>query len=425
MVCVSNEKGNIIMKAVVFTLGCKVNECESDSLIAGLIERGYEVSDKLVPADVYVVNTCAVTAEAEKKSRQTASRIKKIAPNAKIIFTGCATQKNPQPFIEKSQDYLVTGVFNKNKILDMIDQAGVRVSPPCSQFEELAYTKSLRTRCYVKVQDGCNNFCSYCIIPYLRGRIRSRNPVSVVNEIKALNPKEAVINGINLSAYNYQGQTLTHLIKALYDVDCRIRLGSLEVNVITPEFLSALKGLKNFAPHFHLSLQSGSDLVLKSMNRHYTREEYIKKVNLIREYFADAGITTDIIVGFPTESEKDFLDTLDLVDRVKFSDIHPFPFSPRQGTKAFEMKDLAPEIKKERLGILLEKKKTCKENFAKSLIGSELYALFEEEKDGYLEGYTENYLRVYYKGKAPVGKLVKVKVISPFKEGAIIEYEEN
>ncbi|MBO5067868.1 MAG: hypothetical protein J6C62_05655 [Clostridia bacterium] len=149
------------MKAVVFTLGCKVNECESDSLIAGLIERGYEVSDKLIKADVYVVNTCAVTAEAEKKSRQTASRIKKLNPNAKIIFTGCATQKNPTAFTEKSSDYLVTGTFNKNKILDMLDCTGEQITPPCSEFEELNVVKALRTRTYVKVQDGCNNFCSY------------------------------------------------------------------------------------------------------------------------------------------------------------------------------------------------------------------------------------------------------------------------
>ena len=250
------------MKAVVFTLGCKVNECESDSLIAGLIKKGYEVSDKLVFADLYIVNTCAVTKEAEKKSRQTAARIKKLNPNAKIIFTGCAAQKDPKSFIDKSDDFLVTGVFNKNQILDMLDNSGVKVSAPCTEFEELLPTVSLRTRAYIKVQDGCNNFCSYCIIPYLRGRNRARNPENVINEIKVVNPKEAVINGINLSAYNYGGVTLTGLIERLKDVDCRIRLGSLEVGVITEEFLMALKNLKNFAPHFHLSLQSGSTAVL-------------------------------------------------------------------------------------------------------------------------------------------------------------------
>lgn len=412
------------MKAVVFTLGCKVNECESDSLIAGLSERGYEVSDKLVPADLYIVNTCAVTAEAEKKSRQTASRIKKLNANAKIIFTGCASEKSYSSFADKSNTYLVTGSFSKNKILEMLDKTGVHMSPPSLEFEELNVVKSLRTRTYVKVQDGCNNFCSYCIIPYLRGRSRSRNPESIINEIKALSPKEAVINGINLSAYNYNGTTLSGLIERLQGVETRIRLGSLEVGVITESFLTALKNLKNFAPHFHLSLQSGSNNVLKKMNRHYTAEEYAEKVDLIRKFFPDAGITTDIIVGFPTETEEDFIDTVKLVERVKFSDIHPFPFSPRSGTVAFKMKDLPPEIKKERLNRLLELKAERKKNFINSFIGKQLEFLFEEVKDGYAEGYSENYIRLYVKDFIDNGKIRKVTVIAPFKDGALAEIKE-
>ncbi len=410
------------MKAVVFTLGCKVNECESDSLIAGLIERGYEVSDKLVPAELYIVNTCAVTAEAEKKSRQTASRIKKLNPNAKIIFTGCASQKNYNAFADKSSAYLVTGSFSKNKILDMLDKVGVEISPAKTDFEELNVVKSLRARAYIKVQDGCNNFCSYCIIPYLRGRSRSRNPQNIINEIKLVNPKEAVINGINLSAYSFNGEGLTGLVKALKDVDCRIRLGSLEVNIITKEFLCALKELKDFAPHFHLSLQSGSNNVLKKMNRHYTVEEYIEKVDLIREFFPNAGITTDIIVGFPTETEQDFTDTLKLVDRVKFSDIHPFPFSPRSGTVAYKMQDLPSDVKKQRQAILIEKKAESKNNFISGLIGESLNVLFEEICDGYLEGYSENYVRVYVKGgETLLHQIEKVKVIEPFKDGVLAQ----
>ncbi len=409
------------MKAVVFTLGCKVNECESDSLIAGLIERGYEVSDKLVYADFYIVNTCAVTAEAEKKSRQTASRIKKLNPTAKIIFCGCASQKSYNDFADKSNAYLVTGTFNKNKILDLLDKSGVKISPPTAEFEELNVVNSLRTRAYIKAQDGCDNFCSYCIIPYLRGRSRSRNPENVVREILTVKPKEAVINGINLSAYSFNGKGLTGLINQLKDVDCRIRLGSLEVNVITPEFLSALKVLKDFAPHFHLSLQSGSNNVLKKMNRHYTAEEYIEKVNLIREFFPDAGITTDIIVGFPTETDEDFMDTLKLVDRVGFSDIHPFPFSPRSGTVAYKMQDLSSEIKKRRQAILIEKKAECKNNFINGLIGKSLNVLFEENIDGYAEGYSENYVRVYVKDLKELHQIKKVKIIAPYKDGAIAE----
>lgn len=409
------------MKAVVFTLGCKVNECESDSLISGLTDLGYEVSDKLVPADLYIVNTCAVTKEAEKKSRQMASRIRKLSKDAKIIFTGCAVQKDPKQFLDKSDEFLLTGVFNKNQILSMLSEKGEKLSPECGVFEELFLTKSLRTRAYVKVQDGCNNFCSYCIIPYLRGRTRSRNPQSVIKEIEQIKPKEAVINGINLSAYNYNGTTLAGLMVALKDVDCRIRLGSLEVNVIDHEFLSALKQLKDFAPHFHLSLQSGSNAVLNAMNRHYTREEYIEKVDLIREYFPDAAITTDIIVGFPTETEQDFLDSVDIVEKVKFADIHPFPFSPRSGTVAYQMKDLSPEIKKQRVNKLLELKNNCKNAFASSMIGKTFKVLFEEDKDGYATGYTENYLRVYLKADNLNGCMKKVKIIKPYLDGALAE----
>lgn len=389
------------MKAVVFTLGCKVNECESDSLISGLVELGYEVSDKLVPADLYIVNTCAVTNEAEKKSRQMASRIRKLSPSAKIIFTGCAVQKDPKQFENKSNEFLLTGVFNKNEILRLLSEKGNYLSPPCETFEELNPTKSLRTRDYVKVQDGCNNFCSYCIIPYLRGRSRSRAPEKVYEEIKNTKAKEVVINGINLSAYDYNGINLTGLIKKLKDLPVRIRLGSLEVNVIDREFLNALKELYNFAPHFHLSLQSGSDAVLKKMNRHYTTAEYLEKVNLIREYFTDAGITTDIIVGFPTENEENFQETVEFVKKVGFTDIHPFPFSSRSGTVASKMKDLPNEVKKDRLNQLLKIKAECKQNFALSMVGKELDFLFEEIKDGCAVGYTQNYLRIYIKDYKP------------------------
>ncbi len=409
------------MKAVVFTLGCKVNECESDSLITGLIERGYEVSDKLIPADLYIVNTCAVTSEAEKKSRQTASRILRLNPNAKIIYTGCASEKAPTAFKQKKGVSLVTGAFSKNKILELLDSEGVALAPPETEFEELLPVKSLRTRTFVKVQDGCNNFCTYCIIPHLRGRSRSRNPEKVIEEINLVRPLEAVINGINLSAYDYNGVNLAGLIKKLSGVNARVRLGSLEVNVIDDEFLTSLKGLKDFAPHFHLSLQSGSDRVLKKMNRHYTGKEYLEKVNLIRKYYPDAGITTDIIVGFPTETEEDFLDTLDLVDSAKFSDIHPFIFSPRSGTPAYKMPDVNGEIKKSRLDKLIEKKALLKLAFADKNAGKILTALIEEEKNGCLVGYTENYLRVYVKGEMPKERMQKVKIAKPYLDGALAE----
>ncbi len=408
------------MKAVVFTLGCKVNECESNSLIEGLSRRGFEVSDKLEKADLYIVNTCAVTHEAEKKSRQMASRIKKLNSNAKIIFTGCATQKDPKAFSNKDGGYLVTGVFGKDKLLDIIDRSGETLFESTTEFEEMCLVKSLRTRTFIKVQDGCNNFCSYCIIPYLRGRSRSRSPESVAEEIKALSPFEAVINGINLSSYNYNGQNLTGLLKHLEFADCRLRLGSLEVNVINREFLEQTKRLKNFAPHFHLSLQSGSDSTLKKMNRHYTASEFLQKVELIREYYPEAGITTDVIVGFPTETDENFKQTLDLIGKVRFSDIHAFAFSPRSGTVAYKMKDLDYQTKKQRLDKLLDVKDKSKAEFVDNCINKVKEFLPEEEKDGYAVGYTENYLRVYVKG-ALQKRMMKVLIKSAFRDGALGE----
>ncbi len=407
------------MHAVVFTLGCKVNECESNSLISGLKEMGYTVSDKLEYADLYIVNTCAVTNEAEKKSRQTFSRIKKFNKDAKIIYTGCASQFNPNAFADKENTVCVTGTFSKDRILEVLSSSGIFVQEEPNYFEEMLPPSTLRAREFIKVQDGCNNFCSYCLIPYLRGRSRSRNPKKILEEINKLNPNEAVINGINLSAYNFNGLDLTGLIKELQSVKARIRLGSLEVNVITSEFLSALKGLKDFAEHFHLSLQSGSNKVLKDMNRHYTREEFLSKVNLIREYFPNAGITTDIIVGYPTEREQDFIDTLNLAKQCKFSDIHAFPFSKRAGTRASKIKDLSSEIKKERLNILLNEKQKLKEEFLQRFIGKELEFLPEEVVDGIVQGYSNNYIRVYVKEDIEQDKIVKVKALNRYLDGVM------
>lgn len=409
------------MKAVVFTLGCKVNECESDSLMKGLSARGYEVSDKLEYADLYIVNTCAVTHEAEKKSRQTASRIKKLNPNAKIIFTGCAAEKNPEAFLVKSKGALVTGVFGKNKILERLDNCGVEIFPSALKYEDMETAKTLRARAFIKVQDGCDNFCSYCIIPYLRGRSRSRDPRAVYEEIKALAPAEAVLGGINLTSYNYEGIRLTGLIRELSSLDTRIRLGSLEVGVIDDEFLTATKELKNFAPHFHLSLQSGSDETLKKMNRKYTSAEFLDKVSLIRKYYPDAGLTTDIIAGFPTETEENFAETLAFVDKAGFTDIHPFTYSPRSGTVAFKMKDLPFAVKKERTERLMAKKAERKAAFVKNSLGKTFDLLAEEFKNGFTEGYTENYLRLYIEKELPAGKIYKVVAKKGYEDGALAE----
>lgn len=411
------------MKAVVFTLGCKVNDCESEALIAGLLKRGYEVSDKLEKADLYIVNTCAVTAEAEKKSRQTASRIKRLNPNAKVIFTGCAAEKNPQSFTDKSDKYLVTGVFGKGKILDMLDAEGEKLFPHDKVYEELAPVKTLKKRAFIKVQDGCDNFCSYCIIPYLRGRSRSRLPEKIKEEILSVGASETVITGIDLSDYERDGVDLSGLLAYLKEVKTRIRLGSLEVRAITEDFLAACKELYDFAPHFHLSLQSGSDAVLKKMNRHYTAEEFLEKANAVKRFFPDAGITTDVIAGFPTETEKDFADTVSLIKKVGFTDIHPFIYSPRSGTVAYKMPDLPYAVKKERLDELLKIKAEIKTAFAKREEGKILSFLPEEEKDGYTVGYSGNYLRLYVKN-CDCFKMKNVRVMQAFFDGALAETVE-
>lgn len=408
------------MKAVVFTLGCKVNSCESASIMKGLIDKGYEVSDELEYADLYVLNTCAVTAEAEKKSRQLVARARKFNKDAKIIVCGCASEHSAKDFICKDGVTLVTGTRKKGDIPEMLDKCGIVLDTVDTYFEEVLPPKRLKTRAFIKVQDGCNNFCSYCIIPYLRGRSRSRSVESIKNEIEHLNPVETVLTAINLSAYNYNGIKLSGLLNALSHLKTRIRLGSLEEVIISEEFLNSTKNLYDFAPHFHLSLQSGSNAVLKKMNRRYTAEEFINCVDLIYKYYPRAAVTTDIIVGFPTETEEDFQDTLNLCKRVKFSDIHCFPYSPRQGTNSAKMQDLPPDVKKDRLNKLMVVKEELHNEFLTKNIGLESVVVFEEFDGKYTVGYTENYIHAYVLGKVEVIK-AKVRLTSLFLDGMTAE----
>ena len=393
------------MKAVVFTLGCKVNGYESSTLITGLKELGYETSDKLEEADLYIINTCAVTAEAEKKSRQAVTRARKHNPFAKVIVCGCASEHSPEAFREKGVS-LVTGALNKDKIIDIINEDGIKIDDSKEYYQKFSPAADVKTRTYIKVQDGCDNFCSYCLIPYLRGRSRSRKIESVIEELKMLSPKEAVITGINLSAFSDEGKDLADLLFALKDFDFRIRLGSLEDNIITEKMLEATKALKDFAPHFHLSLQSGSDKVLKEMNRRYTAEEFLASVEKIRSFYPDAAITTDIISGYSTETEE-----------AKFADIHCFSYSQRKGTFGARLKPLPEEVKKERLARLMELKTKLKGEFLKAHEGKILSFLPEDFVDGYTEGYTENYIKVYVPEKVS-GDIKKIKIGEAFKEGA-------
>ncbi len=412
-----------VMKAVVFTLGCKVNSCESASLRNGLERLGYEVYEELCVADLYVLNTCAVTQEAEKKSRQAVARVLKLNKNAKIIIMGCASQKNAKSFENKKGVTVITGAKNKNKILSLLDEKGIFIEQSDEYFDELLPPKTSKTRAFVKIQDGCNNFCSYCIIPYLRGRSRSRNPEKIIEEINYLSPNEVVLTAINLSSYNYNGVKLHNLIDMLSNVPSRIRLGSLEDNIVTDEFMLSLKKLKNFAPHFHLSLQSGSDDVLKKMNRHYTAKQFLDSVNLIRKYFPLASVTTDVIVGFPTETEQDFLKTLSLCEQVKFADIHCFNYSKREGTVACKYDSLPDEVKKDRLNRLIILKNKLKSEFTLKNLNTIRQVVVEEFDGEYSQGYTENYIKTYIKGNF-LNKTVNVALKSVYKDGVLAEIKE-
>lgn len=407
------------MKAVVFTLGCKVNDCESGSLIRGLQERGWEVSDELDFADLYILNTCAVTGEAEKKSRQAIARVRAVNPDARIIVCGCAAEKTPEIFAKKQNVQLVTGARQKSKILSLLDGEGVALDENDKVYDEMPAPVSLKTRAFVKIQDGCNNFCSYCIIPYLRGRSRSRTVESAAEEILSNAAEEVVITGIDISSFKDGERGLADLLLAVKDAKSRIRLGSLEVGVITPQLLDAAKQVRDFAPHFHLSLQSGSDAVLKKMNRHYTGEEYCRRVELIRSYFPDAAITTDIISGFPTETEENFSETLALARRVGFSQIHCFSYSRRTGTIAAKFSELPAEIRKRRLHELLALSHELRQTYEQKFVGKTLELVPEEAKDGYTEGYSENYIRLYVKGA--VSQKMRVLARESFADGLLAE----
>lgn len=388
------------MKAVVFNLGCKVNQYESDKIAEELAKIGYEVSEQLVPADIYVLNTCAVTAEAERKSRQAVARCRALNSEAKVFVCGCASQKSSALF-EKDNVFYVAGATNKQSIVSHLNDKSFSSDVkdlPTKYDDEGILSLANRTRAYVKIQDGCNSFCTYCIIPYLRGRSRSREIDDIVDEVSVLSTKtsEIVLTGINIMSYGLDiGTNLTELIKALKDFDVRIRLGSFYAEGITEELLDALFSLKKFCPHFHLSLQSGDKQVLKDMNRHYTPEIYEEKINLIRRYDKNACIATDIIVGFPTESEECHKNTVEFIRKVGFSDIHVFPFSSREGTRAAKFKQLSPEVIKRRRDEMLTLKEELRNKYLEENVGIKQNVLIEEKSGDYYCGYSQYYIRIY------------------------------
>lgn len=383
------------MRIVVYNLGCKVNKYECDSLTAALKSRGHEVSEDLTFADLYILNTCAVTNEAERKSRQCVSRCLKLNPNAKIVVCGCASQNDAKQFFSKENVTYVIGNAKKSELADKLQDEGILLSPLPTNYEDDFCADVIRTRAYVKIQDGCDNYCSYCLIPYVRGRSRSRSAESVVDECKKLQEKckEIILTGIDISSYGKNiNSDLPSLIRALGNIKCRLRLGSLEVGVIDENLLDALSSLKNFCQQFHLSLQSGEDSVLKKMNRHYTAGEYLDKVNLIRKYFPDCAITTDLICGFPTETDENFQATLDFIEKVGFAQMHIFGYSPRGGTVAQRYKLLPAQTVKERVAKALLAAEQMQEEYVESFVGKTLQVLAEDTEDGYMRGYSKQYI---------------------------------
>ena len=406
-------------KIVVFTLGCKVNQYDSDAMLNILSAGGFDVSDEMEVADIYIINTCAVTAEAERKSRQTVTKILKLNPDAEIYVCGCASQRDKIQFDRDGVRY-VSGTDGKIALAkELVEKVQNDVDmPECSfeigkEFEENDGVLSLRTRHYIKVQDGCNNFCSYCIIPYLRGRSRSRDLEGIRAELdKAVTvAKEIVLTGINLSAYGKDKDgSLADLLRAVKDYPVRMRLGSLEVGVIDRDLLDATKEMYDFCPHFHLSLQSGDDETLKKMNRHYTTAEYESAVDLIREYYPNAAITTDIIVGFPTETEEQFVASMNFAKRIGFSDVHCFPYSSRKGTVAGKWQVLSKAVLTDRAKRMGEVKNQLIKDYLTAQIGKPLKVLFEtSDENGIWCGHTENYVKVYSKN----GEKNTLKTIVP------------
>lgn len=403
------------MKAALHNLGCKVNAYETEAMQQILEEAGYEIVPFSEYADVYVINTCSVTNMADRKSRQMLHRAKKQNPDAIVVGAGCYVQtKEAQALVDESID-IVIGNNKKHELVPLLREyeASHRkmacvadINHEKQAYEELSLSRTAEhTRAFIKVQDGCNQFCTYCIIPFARGRVRSRELPDVLQEIRTLAKsgyREVVLTGIHLSSYGVDnGESLLHLIEAVHELEGieRIRLGSLEPSIVTDAFAKRLSELPKICPHFHLSLQSGCDTVLSRMNRRYDTAEYEVGCALLRRYFEHPAITTDVIVGFPGETDEEFETTERYLERIHFYEMHIFQYSRREGTKAAAMPDQVPEaVKKERSEKLLALGHRMSEEFRRYYLGRQVTALLEEEflYDGkrYYTGYTKEYVKV-------------------------------
>ncbi|MBU9738351.1 tRNA (N(6)-L-threonylcarbamoyladenosine(37)-C(2))-methylthiotransferase MtaB [Diplocloster agilis] len=408
-------------RVALHNLGCKVNAYETEAMQQMLEDNGYEIVPFTEPADVYIINTCTVTNIADRKSRQMLHRAKAKNPNACVVAAGCYVQAAGEALLQDEAVDLVIGNNRKKDLIRVLrkweqdHKAAECITDIATdrEYEELTLGRTTdHTRAYLKVQDGCNQFCSYCIIPYARGRVRSRKMEDVIHEVKRLASEgyqEVVLTGIHLSSYGVDFEpcsSLLDLILRVQEVEGieRIRLGSLEPRIITEEFVSKLSKSRKFCPHFHLSLQSGCDDTLKRMNRHYTTGEYFKKCRLIREYFEHPALTTDIIVGFPQETEEEFTSTRDFLEKVSFYETHIFKYSRRQGTKAAVMEGQIPEpVKAVRSNELLALNREKSKAFRDYYMGRTQEVLFEEMTriDGvaYQIGHTKEYVKVAVKSE--------------------------
>ena len=412
------------LKVAFHNLGCKVNSYETEAMLAGLKKRGFIEVPFEEGADVYVINTCTVTNIADRKSRQMLHRAKAMNPDAAVVAVGCYVQAAGESLLADEAVDIIVGNDRKHELAELIEawfeshekQSALDDIGKSRQFEEMPAECSEHTRAFLKIEDGCNQFCSYCLIPYVRGRVRSRDPEDVVKEARSLAEKgysEIVLTGIHISSYGLDlegdagartggyGAPLIALLRRLDEIPeiRRIRLGSLEPRLITPENAAALASLRTLCPHFHLSLQSGCDETLRRMNRKYTAEEFAEKVRLLREAFDRPALTTDVIVGFPGETEEEFSETLAFLEEIRFAQTHIFRYSRRKGTAADRMPDQIPEpVKAVRSSVLLQLNRENRKHYAESFLGETREVLLEtaeEGKDGLVwTGYTPEYLRL-------------------------------
>lgn len=422
------------MKVAFSTLGCRVNTYESEAMAEKFVREGYEIVDFNEKADVYVINTCSVTNMGDKKSRQIIGKARRLNEEAVIAAVGCYSQIAPDEVSNIEGVDVVLGTRNKGDIVYYVNKAKdeqkqqIQVGEVLKnkEFEDLSIEEYQdKTRAFLKIQDGCNRFCAYCLIPYTRGAVCSKDFSKVIEEVKSLAShgfKEIILSGIHTASYGVDLEekvSVVDILEAIEKIDGieRVRIGSIDPTFFTEDVVKRIVSLKKLCPQFHLSLQSGCDETLKRMNRRYTSKEYEDIVNLLRDKIKDVSITTDVIVGFPGETDEEFNKTYEFLKRVKLTKTHIFKYSQRTGTKAYSMENQVDgTIKEKRSKLLIELNKINEENFTKSYIGKTLDVLFEEKyskEEGYYVGYTRNYIRVIAKANCDIsGKILNATIKS-------------